>query len=105
MRRSDSWALLFLVILTLLFFRDLWVGDGVLVTTNMSRWMPWRAGAAMEDLARPGFRDDSAYALPEDPADLDLRDVTDAIVVRVLITWTSSVGGTRRHEVVLARRK
>ncbi len=60
MRRSDSWALLFLVILVLLFFRDLWSGDDVLVTTNMSRWMPWTAGATWAEMARPGFRDDSA---------------------------------------------
>jgi prepilin-type N-terminal cleavage/methylation domain-containing protein len=43
--------------------------------------------------------------LPEDPSVLDLSALAPAVVMRVLISWESVVGGTRWHEVVIARRK
>ncbi|RPJ47389.1 MAG: hypothetical protein EHM19_03045, partial [Candidatus Latescibacterota bacterium] len=59
-RRSDLLAAAFLLLLSLFFFRDVLFGENALVTSNMSRWLPWRASASIEDLRRPGFRDDAA---------------------------------------------
>ncbi|MFH1679352.1 MAG: hypothetical protein ABIH26_01765, partial [Candidatus Eisenbacteria bacterium] len=58
--RNDLLAVLFLLVLLFLFFGDVLVGDRALVTSNMSRWLPWRASASIEDLKRPSFRDDAA---------------------------------------------
>jgi len=46
--------------------------------------------------------------LPEDPNVFNLRNlrsVNDPVLMRILINWESSVGGTRWHEVVVSRRK
>ncbi len=53
-------AAIFLALVVILFFRDVLAGPNVFVTSNMSRWLPWRADSAMRDLERPSFRDDSA---------------------------------------------
>lgn len=45
------------------------------------------------------------YILPESEQAMDLREETKAVVVRILITWDSYLGGARRHELVFARRK
>jgi len=50
-------------------------------------------------------RADPTFALTQDPAAMDLTEVTDAVIVRVLVTWTSTIGGTQRHEIIFARRK
>jgi hypothetical protein len=59
-RTRDLLAAIFLVLVVLLFFREVLFGGDTLVTSNMSRWLPWRASASIEDLRRPGFRDDAA---------------------------------------------
>jgi prepilin-type N-terminal cleavage/methylation domain-containing protein len=48
--------------------------------------------------------DDKIY-LPEDPNVLNLSTVKSAVLMRVLISWESAVGGIRWHEVVVSRRK
>ena len=48
---------------------------------------------------------DLSYILPEEPASFDLSKERRALVVRLLITWTSSAGGERQHQLVFARRK
>lgn len=48
---------------------------------------------------------DSAIFLTEDPADFDLSKIDPAVIMRVIIRWESSDGGTRWHEVMVARRK
>ncbi|MBN1826103.1 MAG: YfhO family protein [Candidatus Eisenbacteria bacterium] len=58
--RGERIALLFLALVALLFFRDVLFGPNALVTSNMSRWLPWRATATLERQARPSFRDDAA---------------------------------------------
>ncbi len=50
-------------------------------------------------------RDEATYILPEDPDVLDLQEEEEAIIFRILVTWRSRDGGSRRHEVVMARRK
>jgi prepilin-type N-terminal cleavage/methylation domain-containing protein len=62
----------------------------------------WMVGSSAGWQAR---RADPTFVLTQDPAVMDLTEVTDAIIVRVLVTWTSSIGGTRRHEIMFARRK
>jgi hypothetical protein len=44
-------------------------------------------------------------ALPENHDIFDLGTVDRAIVVRILVSWSSCAGGTRWHEILLARRK
>lgn len=51
------------------------------------------------------IKDDLEVFLPEDATALNLGSVDPAIVMRVLISWKSAAGGTRWHEVVIARRK
>jgi len=58
--RDELLPVLFLLVLLLLFFWDTLLGDRALVTSNMLRWLPWRASASIEDLQRPSFRDDAA---------------------------------------------
>ena len=53
----------------------------------------------------PTIKDDREIFLPEDPSVLNLSAMDPAVVMRVLISWESAVGGTRWHEVVIARRK
>ena len=53
-------ALAFLLLYVLLFFGGVLFGCDCLVTTNMSRWLPWRSTAPVESLSQPSFRDDSA---------------------------------------------
>ncbi len=48
---------------------------------------------------------DLSYILPEDPASFDLSRERRALVVRLLVSWTSSAGGERQHQLVFARRK
>lgn len=48
---------------------------------------------------------DREIFLPEPPTTLDLSNLDPAVVMRVLVRWESSVGGTRWHEVVIARRR
>ncbi len=48
--------------------------------------------------------DDEIY-LPDDPNALNLSEVKSAVLMRVLISWESAVGGIRWHEVVVSRRK
>lgn len=43
--------------------------------------------------------------LSEDATAFDLSQVKTAVIMRVLIRWTSSLGGTRQQEIILARRK
>ncbi len=43
--------------------------------------------------------------LPEDPSEINIGQVDGAIMMRVIISWSSVVGGTHWHEVVVARRK
>ena len=43
-----------------LFFKDVIIGDHILLTCNPDRWDPWRAYASGEDLARRTYRTDSA---------------------------------------------
>jgi prepilin-type N-terminal cleavage/methylation domain-containing protein len=51
-------------------------------------------------------KNDLEIFLPEDPTRIDLSVLAPAVVMRVLISWESAVGGTTRwHEVVIARRK
>jgi type II secretory pathway pseudopilin PulG len=51
------------------------------------------------------IKNDKEIFLPESATELSLGGVDPAIVMRVLISWKSAVGGTRWHEVVIARRK
>lgn len=48
---------------------------------------------------------DLSYILSEDPETFDLSKERRALVVRLLVTWTSSAGGERQHQLVFARRK
>jgi hypothetical protein len=43
--------------------------------------------------------------IPESTANMDLSKISPAVVMRVLIKWDACTGGTRWHELVLARRK
>ena len=64
------------------------------------------AGGAWQIAAGPAFRArlaDPTWWLPETA--LDLRDVADAVVIRLRVTWSDRDGGARRHELVFARRK
>jgi type II secretory pathway pseudopilin PulG len=47
--------------------------------------------------------DDNIY--PQDENVMNLRNEAKAIIVRIVVTWKSTVGGDRRHELVFARRK
>lgn len=58
--RGDLLAAAFLLLLVLLFFGGVLFGDDCLVTSNMSRWLPWRLEATPDEMARPSFRDDAA---------------------------------------------
>jgi prepilin-type N-terminal cleavage/methylation domain-containing protein len=62
----------------------------------------WMVGTRAAWQAR---RADPAFALTQDPAAMYLTEVTDAVIVRVVVTWTSTIGGTQRHEIMFARRK
>lgn len=59
-KRGERFALLFLFLLVTAFFGTVLIGSDTMVTSNMSRWLPWRADASISELNRPGFRDDSA---------------------------------------------
>ncbi len=50
-------------------------------------------------------RADATLRMLEDPALMNLTEVTDAIIIRVSATWRDVSGGTRRHEITFARRK
>jgi type II secretory pathway pseudopilin PulG len=47
--------------------------------------------------------DDKIY--PQDENVMNLRNDAKAIIVRIVVTWKSTIGGERRHELVFARRK
>lgn len=72
---------------------------GLFVDPTSSAWM------VDSNAAWQARRSDPAFVMTQDPAAFDLTEVTDAIIMRVLVTWTSTVGGTRQHELVFARRK
>jgi len=48
---------------------------------------------------------DTQVYLPEALGTLNLSGLEPAVIVRVLVSWNSSVGGTRWHEIVVARRR
>ena len=48
---------------------------------------------------------DPAYVLPEAVGDLDLREVEDAIVMRVVVRWDSIIGSEQSLPLTFARRK
>jgi type II secretory pathway pseudopilin PulG len=50
-------------------------------------------------------KDSKRIFLPEKPTEVNFATMDPAVVMRVLISWQSAVGGTRWHEVVIARRK
>lgn len=50
-------------------------------------------------------KDDNGIFLQEDPTVLNLSLLDPAVVMRVLISWESCLGGTRWHEVIIARRR
>ena len=56
--------------------------------------------------SNPADLNDTANVwLPEDANVLDLSTVDPAVVMRILISWTSVAGGTRWFEMVVTRRK
>jgi prepilin-type N-terminal cleavage/methylation domain-containing protein len=59
----------------------------------------WKAIAVPTDLSAEPF------IYPESPAEFDLAQTSDALVVRIYVLWNSVLGGTRQHEVILSRRK
>lgn len=48
---------------------------------------------------------DREIYLPEPPTVLDLSSLDPAVIMRVLVRWEPSIGGTRWHEIVIARRR
>jgi type II secretory pathway pseudopilin PulG len=85
------------------------VADLLSQSTNRDPQQIWKAavgdpvyGTSPSESTIMGDRD---IFLPEDPDVLNLGATDPAIVMRVLISWESAVGGTRWHEVVIARRK
>ncbi|HYE04460.1 MAG TPA: hypothetical protein VEL07_02960 [Planctomycetota bacterium] len=48
---------------------------------------------------------DASLRLEQDHAVINLREQSDAIVVRIVLRWDDNVGGTRRHELTFARRR
>ncbi|MFH1277961.1 MAG: hypothetical protein ABIK65_06255 [Candidatus Eisenbacteria bacterium] len=58
--RGDLLVASLLLLLVLLFFGGVLFGDDCLVTSNMSRWLPWRLSSTTDEMSRPSFRDDSA---------------------------------------------
>jgi len=62
----------------------------------------WMVRTAKEWNAR---RSNAAFVMTQDPDAFDLREVEDAVIIRVLITWNSHEGVPRRHEISFSRRK
>jgi len=65
------------------------------------QWLIDRRSTFTTRRRAPGLR------LPASPGEftLDLTNINDAIIARVLITWVSKAGGVRRHELLVCRRK
>ena len=73
-------------------------------TTGQAPSDKWRqyAPAGISDETVQVF-DDNIY--PQDENVMNLRNDAKAIIVRIVVTWKSTIGGERRHELVFARRK
>ena len=86
------------------YYRSSLLEDVFKATTGEAPSNKWReyAPAGISDQTVQ-IIDDNIY--PEAADVMNLRDEAKAIIVRIVVTWKSTVGGERRHELVFARRK
>ncbi len=48
---------------------------------------------------------DASLQLEQDKTVINLREQSDAIIIRIVLRWDDNVGGVRRHELTFARRR
>ena len=73
-------------------------GDG---QAPASKWRQYAPSGISDETVQTV--DDNIY--PQSKDVMNLRNDAKAIIVRIVVTWKSTVGGDRRHELVFARRK
>ena len=86
------------------YFRSTLIEDVFNATTGQAPSNKWRqyapAGISDETVQ---IIDDNIY--PQSKDVMNLRNDAKAIIVRIVVTWKSTIGGERRHELAFARRK
>ncbi len=48
---------------------------------------------------------DASLQLEQDRTVINLREQSDAIIIRIVLRWDDNIGGVRRHELTFARRR
>ena len=90
------------------YYRSSLLEDVFKATTGEAPSNMWRqyAPAGISDQTVQVIDDNiSPRIFPEAADVMNLRNEAKAIIVRIVVTWTATTGGERRHELVFARRK